>query len=96
MEVLIATPMRPHDAERIAAEEGVEVTYLPELLPTARWSSDPVGEGGIPLDDPRWKHALEGAEVVFGIPGSSGEGLVDLVRRAPRLSWVQALSLIHI
>ena len=90
MEVLIATPMRAEDARRVAAEDGVELTYLPELLPTARWSGDTVGAGGVALDDPRWKHALEHAEVVFGIPDSSGEGLVDLVRRAPRLRWVQA------
>jgi len=90
VEVVIATPMIPEDAQRIAAEDGVELTYLPELLPTRRWAGDTTGEGGVPLDDPRWKHALESAEVVFGIPGSSGEGLVDLVRRAPRLQWVQA------
>ena len=90
MEVLITTPMRPRDAERIAGEEGVELSYLPELLPAARWSGDTVGEGGVPLDDARWQPALENAEVVFGIPGSSAEGLVDLVGRAPRLSWVQA------
>ena len=90
MEVLIATPMRAEDARRVAAEDGVELTYLPELLPTARWSGDTVGAGGVALDDPRWKHALEHAEVVFGIPDSSGEGLVELVRRAPRLRWVQA------
>jgi phosphoglycerate dehydrogenase-like enzyme len=90
VEVLIATPMLPEDAERIAAEDGVELTYLPELLPARQWAGDINGEGGVPLDDPRWKHALESAEVVFGIPGSTGEGLVDLVRRAPRLEWVQA------
>ena len=90
MEVLIATPMRPEDAERIAAVEGVELSYLPDLLPTARWSSDPVGEGGVPFDDPRWKHAFDHAEVIFGIPGNSGEGLVELARRAPNLQWVQA------
>ena len=87
MEVVIATPMRPEDAERIAAEDGVELTYLPELLPTrALESATPTARAASPLDDPRWKDALERAEVVFGIPGSSGEGLVDLVRRAPRLS----------
>jgi phosphoglycerate dehydrogenase-like enzyme len=90
VEVVIATPMLPADAERIAAEDGVELTYLPELLPTRQWPGDINGEGGVPLDDPRWKDALERAEVVFGIPGSTGEGLVDLVRRAPRLEWVQA------
>jgi hypothetical protein len=85
MEVLIASPMTPEDAERIAAEEGVELTYRPELLPTRKWVGDINGEGGVPLDDERWKDALERAEVVFGIPGSSAENLVDLVRRAPRL-----------
>ena len=91
MEVVIATPMRPEHAERIAAaDDRVELAYLPDLLPTARWSGDTTGEGGVALGDPRWKHALESAEVAFGIPGNSGEGLVDLVRRAPRLEWVQA------
>jgi phosphoglycerate dehydrogenase-like enzyme len=90
MEVVIVTPMRPELAERIAAQEGVELTYRPELLPAARWSGDTVGEGGVALDDPRWAEALERAEVAFGIPGNSGEGLIDLVRRAPALRWVQA------
>jgi phosphoglycerate dehydrogenase-like enzyme len=89
VEVVIATPMTPEDAARVAAEEDVELTYLPELLPTRRWVGDINGEGGVPLDDERWQDALERAEVVFGIPGSTGEGLVDLVRRAPRLGWVQ-------
>jgi phosphoglycerate dehydrogenase-like enzyme len=91
VEVVIVTPMRPEDAERIAAaDERIELTYLPDLLPTARWSGDTTGEGGVALDDARWQHALESAEVAFGIPGSSADGLVDLVRRAPRLQWVQA------
>jgi phosphoglycerate dehydrogenase-like enzyme len=91
VEVVIVTPMGPELAERVAAaDERIALTYLPELLPVARWSGDTVGEGGVALDDPRWKHALERAEVAFGIPGNAGAGLVDLVRRAPRLEWVQA------
>ena len=91
MEVVITSPMRPEQAERIAAsDERIELTYLPDLLPTARWSGDAVGKGGVGFDDPRWKHALERAEVAFGIPGKTGEGLVDLIRRAPRLEWVHA------
>ncbi len=90
MEVVIVTPIRPELAERIAAQEGVELTYLPELLPAARWSNDGSGEGGVPLDDPRWAEALGRAEVAYGIPEGTGEGLVDLVRRAPRLEWVHA------
>ena len=90
VEVVIVTPIRPEQAERIGAEEGVELTYLPELLPTERWSNDGSGEGGIPFDDPRWAGALTRAEVVWGIPDGTGDGLVDLLRRAPRLEWVQA------
>src|SRR3954468_24682776 len=82
--------MTPEDAERVAAVEGIELTYRPELLPTRKWVGDINGEGGVPLDDERWRDAVERAEVVFGIPGSSAENLVDLVRRAPRLEWVQA------
>jgi phosphoglycerate dehydrogenase-like enzyme len=90
VEVVIVTPMRQEHAEQIAAVDGVELTYLPDLLPTARWIGDTTGEGGVALDDPRWKHALESAEVAFGIPGNSGDGLIDLARRAPNLTWVQA------
>jgi phosphoglycerate dehydrogenase-like enzyme len=90
VEVLIATPLRPEMAERIAAEEGVELTYLSELLPTERWSNDGTGEGGVAFDDPRWSEAMGRAEVVWGIPEGTGEGLADLLRRAPRLEWVQA------
>jgi phosphoglycerate dehydrogenase-like enzyme len=90
VEVVIVTPLRPELAERIAAQEGVELSYLPDLLPTARWSNDGGGEGGVAFDDPRWAEALARAEVAFGIPEGSGDGLVDLVRRAPRLEWVHA------
>ncbi len=34
--------------------------------------------------------ALERAEVAWGIPNGTGEGLADLIRRAPRLEWVHA------
>ena len=59
MEVVIVTPIQPEQAERIGAEEGVELTYLPELLPTERWTNDGTGEGGVAFDDPRWAEALE-------------------------------------
>jgi len=90
VELVIVTPIRPEQAERIGAQEGVTLTYLPELLPTERWSNDGSGEGGVAFDDPRWSEALARAEVVWGIPDGTGEGLADLLRRAPRLAWVQA------
>jgi phosphoglycerate dehydrogenase-like enzyme len=91
MEVVIATPMVPEDAERIAAsDERIELTYRPELLPTRRWVGDTTGEGGVALDDPRWEEPLARAEVLFGIPGGTPEGLLEAIRRAPALRWVQA------
>ena len=55
---------------------------LDRATPSARAASGSTTRAG--------QHALESAEVAFGIPGKTGEGLVDLVRRAPRLEWVQA------
>ena len=60
MDVLIASPMTPEDAERVAAVEGIELTYRPELLPTRKWVGDINGEGGVPLDDERWEDAVSG------------------------------------
>lgn len=91
MDVLIASPLGPELARRIAdTDDRIDLTYLPGLLPQARWSGDVVGEGGVGLEDPRWEAPLQRAEVLFGIPGGSPEGLVDAVRRAPALRWVQA------
>ena len=88
VEVLIATPMPPEDAERIAAEEGVELTYLPELLPTAALeSATPDGEGGVAARRPALEaDALERAEVVFGHPRQlrRGAGRPRPARAAPR------------
>jgi phosphoglycerate dehydrogenase-like enzyme len=91
MKVVIASPLGPELARRIEeVDPRVELTYLPDLLPRARWIGDDVGEGAVALEDPRWEEALRRAEVLFGIPGGTPEGLVDAVRRAPNLSWVQA------
>jgi phosphoglycerate dehydrogenase-like enzyme len=40
----------------------------------------------------RWRTMLESAEILFGIPGDTPEGLADAVRTLPRLQWVQATS----
>ena len=91
MNVLIASPLGPELARRIAdTDDRIELTYLPDLLPQARWNGDLIGEGGVGLDDPRWEEPLQRAEVLFGIPGGSPDGLLEAVRRAPALGWVQA------
>jgi len=38
----------------------------------------------------RWRAMLSEAEVLFGLPGDSPEGLADAIRSNDRLRWVQA------
>ena len=91
MEVVITSPLGQELADQIARTDArIELTFLPELLPQARWIGDFEGEGGVPLSDPRWAHALERAEVAFGIFGDSAGGLVEMLQRMPRLEWLQA------
>jgi phosphoglycerate dehydrogenase-like enzyme len=91
LRVAIATPLEPELVERIAAVDGVDVLYEPELLPRTRYAGDHRGE---PLERPpeaqaRWEALLDSADVLFGLPGDSPEGLREVVRRSPRLRWVQ-------
>ena len=74
MEVVIVSPMRAEHAERIAAQDGVELTYLPGAAADRGWVGDAIGEGGVRSTTERWKDALERAEVAFGIPGKHGRG----------------------
>ena len=74
VEVVIVTPIQPEQAERIAAEEGVELTYLPELLPTERWSNDGSGEGGVALRRPALGRAARARRGRLGHPGGHGRG----------------------
>jgi hypothetical protein len=91
--VAIASPL---DAEFVAsiraAGDDVSVLYQPELLPPTRYSGDHRGVEGFRRDPEaksRWKEMLAQAEVLFGIPGDSPEGLAESVRGNPRLRWVQ-------
>jgi phosphoglycerate dehydrogenase-like enzyme len=90
--VAIATPLEPGLVERIAAvDERLEVLYEPSLLPEPRYPSDHRGRPlqRSPDDQARWEELLSSAEVLFGLPGDSAEGLRDVVRRSERLRWVQ-------
>jgi phosphoglycerate dehydrogenase-like enzyme len=94
--VAVATPI---EAELVAAIEAVDdqldVRYEPDLLPPRRFPCDHRG-----VDDFRrnmeqeasWRRMLASAEVVFGVPGESPQGLGDLVRANAGLRWVQAAS----
>jgi phosphoglycerate dehydrogenase-like enzyme len=94
--VLIASPLEAELAARIqAAEPRAEVRYEPDLLPPARYPADHAGDPAFRRDaegEARWLAMLEEAEVLFGIPGDSAEGLAEAVTGLPGLRWVHATS----
>lgn len=94
--VMIATPLEQELVERIAATDPrVEVLHDPSLLPPTRYPCDHGGDPGFRRDaagERRWGELLARAEVLFGIPGDSPQGLAAAVRELPRLRWVQATS----
>jgi phosphoglycerate dehydrogenase-like enzyme len=94
--VAIAVPLDPELVESIrAADRRVEVAYAPELLPPPRYPNDHRGVEDFTRsaeDERRWWEMIAAAEVLYGIPGDSPDGLSSAVRRSPGLRWVQATS----
>jgi phosphoglycerate dehydrogenase-like enzyme len=92
--VMIASPLQAELVDSIRdVEPRAEVAYEPDLLPPMRYPNDHVGVEGFvrsSADERRWWAMIEAAEVLFGIPGDSPEGLAAAVRRARGLRWVQA------
>jgi phosphoglycerate dehydrogenase-like enzyme len=91
--VLIATWLDAAHAERIVAAEPdrIELIYEPELLPTTRYEADHHGPPR-PLTDEqlrRWRKHLDRAEISFEFDWERPE---ELLKRAPRLRWVQSTS----
>jgi hypothetical protein len=94
--VVIAGPLQAELVEPMrAVDPRVEVEYEPDLLPAPRYPNDHAGAADFhraPDDERRWWKMIGAAEVLFGIPGDSGDGLAEAVRVAPGLRWVQATS----
>jgi phosphoglycerate dehydrogenase-like enzyme len=94
--VAIVVPLEPELVETIrAVDPRLEVAYAPELLPPPRYPNDHRGVEDFtrpPEDERRWWEMIAAAEVLYGIPGDSPDGLSRSVRRAPGLKWVQATS----
>lgn len=93
MVVAIAGPL---ESELVAAigsvDVRVRVLYEPDLLPPIRFVGDHKGLETFrrtPAQEERWRAMLGAAEVLFGLPGDTGEGLAAAVRISPRLRWVQ-------
>jgi phosphoglycerate dehydrogenase-like enzyme len=94
--VMIASPLEEELAAGVgAADPRVELLFDPALLPPARYPGDHAGDPGFRRDpdgEARWRAMLEQAEVLFGIPGDSADGLAGVLAGAPRLRWVHATS----
>jgi phosphoglycerate dehydrogenase-like enzyme len=95
-QVLIASPLEAELAARIqAADPRAEVLFEPDLLPPARYPGDHRGDPSFARDaegEARWRALLDRAEVLFGVPDDSTEGLAEVVNGLPRLRWVHATS----
>jgi phosphoglycerate dehydrogenase-like enzyme len=94
--VVIASPLEAELAATIrAAEPRAEVLFEPDLLPPARYPADHLGDPAFRRDaeaEARWRVLLDRAEVLFGIPDDTAEGLAAAVTGLPRLRWIHATS----
>ena len=94
--VAIASPLEAELVETIrAADPRVQVAYAPDLLPPVRYPNDHRGVYDFARaseDERRWWEMIAGAEVLYGLPGDSPDGLARAVRSASGLRWVQATS----
>lgn len=92
--VVIATPLEAELAARIdAVDDRLDVRYQPELLAPPRFPGDHRGTDSFqrtPEQDSRWRAMVGEAEVLFGVPDDSPQGLLDAVRSNPALRWVAA------
>jgi phosphoglycerate dehydrogenase-like enzyme len=94
--VAIAAPLEREHVELIArTDPAVDVLYEPDLLPPERFPAD---HGGDPAfrrsasDEHRFWTMLERADVLYGFPGQSAQGLAEVVRRNRRLRWIHAMA----
>jgi phosphoglycerate dehydrogenase-like enzyme len=92
--VTIATPVEPELVQRIReVSDRLDVRFEPDLLPPPRYPSDHRGVDGFrrtPEQEDRFANLVAGAEIVYGIPGDTPDGLAWTVRTAPALRFLQA------
>jgi phosphoglycerate dehydrogenase-like enzyme len=95
-QVVIASPLEAELVARIqAGEPRADVLFEPDLLPPARYPGDHRGDPAFRRDaaaEARWRALLDRAEVLFGIPGDTAQGLAAAVAGLPRLRWIHATS----
>jgi glyoxylate/hydroxypyruvate reductase len=93
LKILIASPLEPEQAERIAAAAPgrIEVIFEPELLPVPRYVADHKGRPRAlnAAQRARWLGHLREADISFDFDWLAPERLLE---HAPRLRWVQGTS----
>lgn len=94
--VAIAVPLEAELVERIrAVDPSVMVLYEPELLPPERFPADHAGDPAFKRtadQEERYWAMLKAADVLYGFPNESPDGLARIARENPRLRWVHAMA----
>src|SRR4051812_47233123 len=92
--VVIATPLEKELVERLrAVDDRLDVRFEPDLLPPPRYPSDHAGDPSFtrsPEQEARFDALTAEAEILFGFPREDPDQLARVVRRAPKLRFVQA------
>src|SRR3982751_5882739 len=92
--VVIATPSEGAPAERLLAVDArLHVRFEPDLLPPPRYPSDHFGDPAFTRSteqEARFEALTAEAEVLLGFPREDPAELARVLRRAPKLRFVQA------
>jgi glyoxylate/hydroxypyruvate reductase len=87
--VFIATPLEADLVDRLrAVDDRLDIQYEPDVLPPVRYPSDHRGDPSF-THPARYAELVASAEVLFGFPSDTAEGLAWAVRNAPDLRFVQ-------
>jgi phosphoglycerate dehydrogenase-like enzyme len=96
LNVFIASPLEEEHVARIraVAPDRVDVTYLPDLLPPARYIADHTGPAGFRRgeeEEARWRQRLAAADILWDFPPDAADGTSGL-SLSPNVKWIQATS----
>lgn len=96
LSVVVATPLKSEDAERIIElEPRIELVFQPDLLPPMRHAADFSGDPSFRRtaeQQQRFDELIDGADALYGIPDVDPAALARTVRANSSLRWVQTMA----